>query len=407
MDFEKEQQPMLRSMAKPIKNAVDKYQLLPEFLKVRGLVKQHLDSFNYFVTCGIKKIMRANDKIECKFDSDLYLRYNDIYIGEPVIVTDFKPQQLTPQKCRLTDTTYSAPIYVDVTFTSGNQKPRIPKIKKKIIIGRIPIMLRSCHCVLNGKDEFELAKLGECPLDPGGYFVVKGAEKVILIQEQLSKNRIIIETDYKGRVSASVTTSSTQGVKSKTVFFMEKDKIYLQLNTFVKPIPIVVVLKAMGMESEQDIVQMLGSDPKYGSLLQPSLLECSSEDIHSKQQALAFLGSKVGNQVNPGILSKEEKAKYVLLQVFLGNVPITDDNIWPKCLYTGVMLRRMMDAIINTDTFDDKDYVGNKRLELSGQLVSLLFEDLFKTMNTTAVAEINKAHSKTARSTNLDFIPVS
>lgn len=38
------------------------------------------------------------------------------------------------------------------------------------------------------------------------------------------------------RVSASVTTSSTQGVKSKTVFFMEKDKIYLQLNTFVKPV---------------------------------------------------------------------------------------------------------------------------------------------------------------------------
>lgn len=36
--------------------------------------------------------------------------------------------------------------------------------------------------------------MGECPLDPGGYFVVKGTEKVILIQEQLSKNRIIIDT---------------------------------------------------------------------------------------------------------------------------------------------------------------------------------------------------------------------
>jgi DNA-directed RNA polymerase III subunit RPC2 len=48
--------------------------------------------------------------------------------------------------------------------------------------------------VLTGKNEEELARVGECPLDPGGYFVVKGTEKVILIQEQLSKNRIIIDT---------------------------------------------------------------------------------------------------------------------------------------------------------------------------------------------------------------------
>lgn len=39
----------------------------------------------------------------------------------------------------------------------------------------------------------------------GGYFIVKGQEKVILIQEQLSKNRIIVEQDRKGAVGASVT----------------------------------------------------------------------------------------------------------------------------------------------------------------------------------------------------------
>ena len=49
--------------------------------------------------------------------------------------------------------------------------------------------------MLRGKSPKELARLGECPLDPGGYFVVKGTEKVVLIQEQLSNNRIIIEKD--------------------------------------------------------------------------------------------------------------------------------------------------------------------------------------------------------------------
>lgn len=68
-------------------------------------------------------------------------------------------------------------------------------------------MLRSKKCVLTGRKEAELARMSECPLDPGGYFVVKGTEKVILVQEQLSKNRIIVETDnVKGVVQASCTS---------------------------------------------------------------------------------------------------------------------------------------------------------------------------------------------------------
>jgi DNA-directed RNA polymerase III subunit RPC2 len=59
--------------------------------------------------------------------------------------------------------------------------------KNGVQIGKIPIMLRSDRCVLNGKSEEELAELKECAYDPGGYFVVRGVEKVILMQEQLSK----------------------------------------------------------------------------------------------------------------------------------------------------------------------------------------------------------------------------
>lgn len=74
-------------------------------------------------------------------------------------------------------------------------------------IGRLPIMLRSNKCILTGRSEAQLARMTECPLDPGGYFVVKGTEKVILVQEQLSKNRIIVETDHiKGVVQSSCTS---------------------------------------------------------------------------------------------------------------------------------------------------------------------------------------------------------
>ncbi|PHT26966.1 hypothetical protein CQW23_33422 [Capsicum baccatum] len=84
-----------------------------------------------------------------------------------------------------------------------------------------------------------------------------------------------------------------------------------------------------------------------------------------------------------------EKEKDILLispviflrDIFLANVPVHQHNFRKKCIYVPVMMRRMMEAILNKDAMDDKDYVGNKRLELSGQFLSLLFEDLFNSMN--------------------------
>jgi DNA-directed RNA polymerase III subunit RPC2 len=97
--------------------------------------------------------------------------------------------------------TYSAPITVDIEYTRGTQRI----ITKALPIGRMPIMLRSCKCVLTGKSPAEMAKLNECPLDPGGYFVTRGVERVALIQEQMSKNRMIVEKDRKGNVTCYVT----------------------------------------------------------------------------------------------------------------------------------------------------------------------------------------------------------
>lgn len=75
-----------------------------------------------------------------------------------------------------------------------------------------------------GKNDQQLASLGECPLDPGGYFIIRGTERVILIQEQLSKNRIIIEEDKKGNYCATV-TSSTHERKSRTSLVYKSDKM--------------------------------------------------------------------------------------------------------------------------------------------------------------------------------------
>ncbi|XP_060675670.1 DNA-directed RNA polymerase III subunit 2 isoform X2 [Ziziphus jujuba] len=398
-------------LAAPIKSAVEKYQLLPEFLKVRGLVKQHLDSFNYFVNTEIKKIVRANNRIESSLDPSIYLRFKDIRIGEPSVTLDGVSENLNPHTCRLSDMTYAAPIKVDVEYIEGSHGQKTRAQKENVVIGRMPIMLRSCCCVLYGKDEAELARLGECPLDPGGYFIIKGTEKVILIQEQLSKNRIIIDMDKKGNINASV-TSSSETIKSKTTIQMEKGKLYLILSQFSTKVPIMVVMKAMGMESDQEVVQMVGRDPRYSALLMPSIEECG-KDIHTKEQALDYLESKLKRSMYPpsahapnASSEKAGRVMTILKDVFLANVRVHQNNFRPKCIYVGVMLRRIMDAILNKDAIDDKDYVGNKRLELSGQLISLLFEDLFKTMITDVKRTVDSILAKPSRSSRFDFAQV-
>ncbi|CAN6855574.1 unnamed protein product [Brassica oleracea] len=394
-----------KKLSAPIKSTADKFQLVPEFLKVRGLVKQHLDSFNYFINVGIKKIARANSRITSTLDPSIYLwSFKDVYVGEPSILNVGTAEVINPHMCRLADMTYAAPIYVNIEYVHGIHGKTTISAKDKVVIGRMPIMLRSCRCVLHGKDEEELARLGECPLDPGGYFVIKGTEKVLLIQEQLSKNRIIIDSDKKGNINASV-TSSSETTKSKTVIQMEKEKIYLYLHQFVKKIPIIIVLKAMGMESDQEIVQMVGRDPRFSASLLPSMeasIECISEGVNTRQQALDYLEAKV-KRSSYGPPEKDGRALYILRELFLAHVPVRDDNYRQKCFYVGVMLRRMIEAMLNKDSMDDKDYVGNKRLELSGQLISLLFEDLFKTMTTEAIKKVDAILQKPNRASRFDF----
>ncbi|PRP77129.1 DNA-directed RNA polymerase III subunit RPC2 [Planoprotostelium fungivorum] len=367
----------------PIKRVEDKWKLLPAFLKVRGLVRQHIDSFNYFVNVEIKKLMKANEKITTDADPKFFLKYHNISVGRPSADDDMNGGDVTPHECRLRDLTYSAPISADIEYTRGVQIVR----KKGVTIGRLPIMLRSSKCILTGKNPDELAKLGECSIDSGGYFICKGNEKVILIQEQLSKNRIIIELDNKKNVCASV-TSSTEERKSKTNVVQKNGKLYLRINTFTDDIPIIVVLKAMGMQSDQQIISFIGSKQDFVDGIAASFQECYSLEIFTRQQALEYIGSKIKivfrspfKAMPTNRRSKVDEARDILATVLLSHVPVKNYDFRMKYTYLTLMIRRILLANKDPHAIDDKDYYGNKRLELAGQLLSLMFEDLLKKFN--------------------------
>lgn len=61
-------------LSAPIKDVADKWRLVPAFLQVRGLVRQHIESFNHFIERDIAKIMRANERVACDVDPNFYLK---------------------------------------------------------------------------------------------------------------------------------------------------------------------------------------------------------------------------------------------------------------------------------------------------------------------------------------------
>ena len=151
-------------LGRPVKAIEDKWKLVPAFLSVKGLVKQHINSFNYLINEDIKNIVMTNQKIVSNSDPLFYLKYLDVRVGAPDIEEGYNQvQSTTPHDCRLRDLTYSAPITVDIEYTRGQQRV----IRNGLPIGRMPVMLRSSNCVLHGKSEAELASLNECPHDPG------------------------------------------------------------------------------------------------------------------------------------------------------------------------------------------------------------------------------------------------
>jgi DNA-directed RNA polymerase III subunit RPC2 len=370
-------------LAKPVKKIEDKWKLVPSFLKASGLIKQHLDSYNYFIETDIRKIMQANDKVTCNADPNFYIKYLDIRIAKPDNEEDVGVSRtVTPQECRLRDLSYTARILVDLEYTRGNELVSC----QNVVIGRIPVMLRSKICVLYNKNEMEMAKLNECPLDPGGYFITRGTEKVILIQEQMSKNRMLVEIDRSGFMSCHV-TSSTHATKTITGVGEKHGKYYLKHNSFTDDIPIAIAFKALGVTSDQEIVQMIGIEDDIVEALTPCLYECHSHQVYTQLQAWNFIGNRIKTMTSNRRYtpqrkkSKSQEARDLFYRVILAHVPVVENSLKMKAIYLSVMVRRTIQAKNGKIKQDDRDYYGNKRLELAGQLISLLFEDLFKRFN--------------------------
>ena len=380
----------------PISKVEEKWSLIPAFLQVRGLVKQHIDSFNYFTDIEIKNIIRSsrNYLIKSEINPNFYLKYRDIHIGFPTIEEELGVSKVTPHECRLRNLTYSAPILVDISYTLDCMTE---KIKNNICIGKLPIMLGSNHCHLKGKNYKELSAMNECPYDPRGYFIINGVEKVILIHEQMSQNRIIVEYDNKGKNLSANVTSYSQDTKTRTSVIYKNNMFYVKHNSFKSDINLIIIFRALNILSDQEIIMLIGQKNKH--FLIETLADCYNNNILTREDALKFLSSKIKTFRRDNDIQATIET---ISSILIAHVPVIRGNYHPKALFLALMTKKLINAIKDGNKIDDKDYYGNKRLELAGNLIALLFEDLFKKYNSDLKKIIDQTLIK-AGNENIDI----
>ncbi|GAU39720.1 hypothetical protein TSUD_144860, partial [Trifolium subterraneum] len=153
----------------------------------------------------------------------------------------------------------------------------------------VPIMLRSSYCTLYEKDEKDLAELGECPYDQGGYFIINGSEKVLIAQEKMSTNHVYVFKKRQPNKYSFVAEvrSETQNRPPSTMFVRMLSRasskvgssgqyIRATLPYIRTEIPIFIVFRALGFVADKDILEHICydfSDTQMMELLRPSLEE--------------------------------------------------------------------------------------------------------------------------------------
>ena len=159
-----------------------------------SLTRQALHSYDDFVSRVVPEVVETHRPIDVVSDFNMSGPRHVIQLKSPrfdipsCVEKNNDIRRTTPMEARVRDLMYSAPMYVDVHYIHTNPNgARVTDVARDVYLARMPVMVRSSLCVLNGKDDY--AKT-ECPNDPGGYFIVNGREKTLVVQERISPNMI-------------------------------------------------------------------------------------------------------------------------------------------------------------------------------------------------------------------------
>jgi DNA-directed RNA polymerase subunit B len=352
----------------------DRWAIIEKFIKERGLTKHHIESYNTFITKTLREIILEEPVIETSIPG-FKLIIKGFRLGEPQVreVDGSVNKNITPMECRLRDLTYAAPLYITVVPVEND----VPGNPVEILVGEIPIMIKSVADPLHKMSEEELIKIGEDPKDPGGYFIIGGSERIVVAQEDLAPNRVLV--DY-GQESLNIThtakvISSAAGFRVPVILDRHKDgTLHVSFPAVPGKIPFIVLMRALGLESDRDIALAVSPDPEIQMELFPSFVQAS--DIKTVEDALDYIGSRIA--IGQARESRIERAKYVLDHYFLPHLGTRPEDRIKKALFLGQMANKLLELVLGRRPPDDKDHYANKRIRLAGDLLAQLFRVAFK-----------------------------
>jgi DNA-directed RNA polymerase subunit B len=332
--------------------------VVEKYLEQHSLVESNIVSFNDFVNNKMQQII--NEINETINNEEVEIKLGKVRMGKPnIIESDGSLSLVTPTIARLRNLTYSAPVYVELTINFAGQTD-----SSEVEIGRIPVMVRSAVCNTFGNNRDQLRENYMDPLEPGGYFIINGNERVMVMSEDLAANQLFIE---EGRLGLTLRIFSQRGSYRIPTTISETSEGILEV-TFsrLKNIPAIVMLKALGLVKESDIAKYINHE---NDCLIVNLYEYAT--LQSAEDAMMYIAEKSGVQgTKKEIL---DRIKQRIDSFFLPHIGLDKASRVEKATTLCRLLGNYLKSKENSSIRTDKDHYANKRVKLSGDLMADLF----------------------------------
>jgi len=205
------------------------YSKQKEVLEVPNLIEVQKDSYRWFLEEGLYEVFEDIFPIS-DYSNHLSLEFVDFQLCE-------EDKKYTIEECKERDATYAAPLKVRVRLVnkSAGEEQDIPE--NEIFMGDLPIMTETGTFVINGAERVIVSQLVR---SPGIYYAI-GHDKIgkTLYSSTVIPNRgawLEYETD------------------SNDVFYVRVDRN--------RKVPITVLIRALGVGTNQQILELFGEEPK-------------------------------------------------------------------------------------------------------------------------------------------------
>jgi DNA-directed RNA polymerase II subunit RPB2 len=387
----------------------DIWYIINTYFERYGFVRHQTESFDYFIHTLLPHIIQESPAIRVKQgeDEEHVIMLCNVSVRRPTIEdANGISRDLLPIVARLRNLTYAAVVLVDVVhdiYKKGEHSER--RLFRETCLCNIPIMLGSecCHTK-------HLNNTKECRLDPGGYFIVSGGEKVVIAQEKLHTNTpYVFKVKQPSRFYLQCEIRSCHERKlrstSSLYIYITKTKkgssphMVATLPFVNMNIPILALFRLLGVDSKRAVMDVIfGGDNAPECRLLYSILENDSTADMSIEELYEHIG-KEGTRES----TQERRERYINHIVNCEVLPHqglvhTDEVLRCKALYLGLMIRKLAKVYTEDLQCDDRDNYATKRVDCAGTQFGLLFRQVFRSVQKSLslqiykVAEINKLH---------------